>query len=476
MPELLTAAPPKRIAIIGGGCAGTLVAAQLLRRATGAVQVTVIERSPEIGPGLAYRTVCGEHRLNVPARRMSALPEKPDHFAEWAQARAGHAGFPPDLGPDSFVPRWVYGRYLQSVLREAQEWASPGVELERVVGEAIDLREPDSGPAISLADGRVLGADAVVLALGVLPGEYPIARPLPFYRSSRYVHSPLGPDTLAGVGRGDDLLIVGAGLTAVDIIVQCRELGHRGVIHALSRRGLRPLPQLPHTAVHPPPLSAAALPPSVRETVRLLRAEVRRAARDGVDWRSVVDSIRPVTPLLWRGFSLEEKSRFMRHVRPYWESHRHRVPPQSAAIVAEMEATGRLRFLAGRLVSLQETPQGAAVLIKVRGKEDFAAVRVAKVINCTGPRTDYSKYQHPLLINLLASGLIGHDPLALGVDALPNGEVCRYRGAPTGWLHTIGAPLKGVLWESTAVPEIRAFAAALADRLLREPIPSVRRR
>jgi len=91
---------------------------------------------------------------------------------------------------------------------------------------------------------------------------------------------------------------------------------------------------------------------------------------------------------------------------------------------------------------------------------------VAKVINCTGPRTDYSKYQHPLLINLLARGLIDHDPLALGINALPTGEVLRYRAGPTGWLFTLGAPLKGVLWEATAVPEIRVHAASLAERLV----------
>jgi len=71
-----------------------------------------------------------------------------------------------------------------------------------------------------------------------------------------------------------------------------------------------------------------------------------------------------------------------------------------------------------------------------------------------------------LLINLLARGLIDHDPLALGLNALPNGEVLRYRGGPSGWLFTIGPPLKGVLLESTAVIEIRVQAQALADRLL----------
>jgi len=101
-----------------------------------------------------------------------------------------------------------------------------------------------------------------------------------------------------------------------------------------------------------------------------------------------------------------------------------------------------------------------------RGTGSRVTLRVAKVINCTGPRTDYSKYQHPLLINLLARGLIDHDPLALGIKALPSFDVLRYRGGPAGWLFTIGAPLKGMLWESTAIAEIRVQAQALADQLI----------
>jgi uncharacterized NAD(P)/FAD-binding protein YdhS len=179
----------------------------------------------------------------------------------------------------------------------------------------------------------------------------------------------------------------------------------------------------------------------------------------------VIDAIRPISQAFWRGFSWEERSRFMRHVRPFWEAHRHRIAPATDAIIHNLEAAGRLKFHVGRLISLRDTEQGAAALVKVRGKEDFVALRVAKVINCTGPRTDYSKYQHPLLINLLAAGLIGHDPLALGIAALPSGEVLRYNQRPVGWLFTIGAPLKGVLWESTAVPEIRVQAQILARQI-----------
>jgi uncharacterized NAD(P)/FAD-binding protein YdhS len=137
-----------------------------------------------------------------------------------------------------------------------------------------------------------------------------------------------------------------------------------------------------------------------------------------------------------------------------------------AAVVERLVTSGQLEFIAGRLQLLEADAEGVHALIRRRGTIQHRSLRVAKVINCTGPRTDYSKYQHPLLIHLLARGLIDHDPLALGINALPTGEVLRYRGGPVGWLYTLGAPLKGVAWESTAVPEIRAQAKMVAEKLL----------
>jgi uncharacterized NAD(P)/FAD-binding protein YdhS len=456
---------PKRIAIIGGGCAGTLVAAQILKEARGATHVILIERFSPPGRGVAYRTECEEHLLNVPAARMSAWPDDPDHFLRWVKAKDGGQKESQTVNAGDFLPRQTYGRYLTDVLEEAVLNAGSNATFESVAGEAIDLEEVEDGGRITLTDGRAIVADSVVLAIGNLPGEYPIRRSLPFYHGPNYVHMPWAPGALEQIGKSDDILVVGAGLTAVDIIVKCSAQGHRGVIHALSRRGIRPQAHRDALPPYPAFLAQDRLPTTVRVAFARLREEVRTATAGGLDWRTVIDAVRPYSQALWQGFSWNERARFMRHVRPFWEAHRHRIAPLTAATVQEAEAAGRLKFHAGRLMSLRDTSGGASVLVKVRGKADFMALRVAKVINCTGPRTDYSKYQHPLLINLLAAGLIGHDPLALGIAALPSGEVLRYNQKPMGWLFTIGAPLKGVLWESTAVPEIRVQALALARRV-----------
>lgn len=454
------------IAIIGGGLSGTLVAVQLLRAAGAGTRIALIERQPRVGRGVAYATACEDHLLNVPAGRLGVFPERPSGFYDWVAARAGQEGFPQNVSAADFLPRRLFGDYLISVLAAAQQSAGPGVEFEIIAGEALDLEENDAQGRLTLADGRVLDADQVVIALGNLPGEYPIQRPLPFYSGPRYVHIPWRPGVLDNVQPDDDVLLVGAGLTAIDITVQLDRCGHRGVVHALSRRGLRPLAHKPGLPAYPPFLAAEALPTTVRAVFRRVREEVGRARAQGTDWRPVVDAIRAQTGVLWQGFSWAERARFMRHVRPHWEVHRHRIAPQVAATIERIEAEGRVKYYAGRLQSLCETETGATAQFRRRGTTALVDLRVAKVINCTGPRSDYSKFQHPLLVNLLARGLIDHDPLALGIDALPTGEVLRYRAGPVGWLFTLGAPLKGVLWESTAVPEIRSQASALAERLL----------
>jgi uncharacterized NAD(P)/FAD-binding protein YdhS len=453
------------VAIIGGGVSGCFLAAQLLRQARTPLRVLLFERMSDIGSGVAYGTENHDHLLNVPAARMGAFAGDPGHFLRWMEGQVGQVGYPAGVGAGDYLPRRIYGDYVRSVLAAAAEGAAMGVSLEQIKGEVIDIETETGTVRLRCGDGRAFAADRVVLALGNLPGEYPIRRSLPVYQSQRYVHVPWRSGALAGIPPDADVLVVGAGLTAVDVVLNLQAVGHRGKIHALSRRGLRP--QVHET--HPPyPQIFATEPPpaTILGLWRRLRREVKLAGRSGTDWRPVLDSIRPHTPAIWAALSWEERARFMRHVRPYWETHRHRVAPLVAKKIEICRAAGRLQFYAGRLESLREKGETVEASFRERGTRCRHVLHVAKVINCTGPRSDYSKYQHPLLINLLARGLIDHDPLALGINALADGTVLGYRAGPVGWLFTLGAPLKGVLWECTAVPEIRAQAEQMAARLL----------
>lgn len=461
----MTAESTPTFAIIGGGVSGCLLAVQLLREARTPLRVLLFERMTDVGRGVAYGTENREHLLNVPAGRMSALPDDPGHFQRWAAGRVGEPGYPLTAAEGDYLPRWIFGEYVRAVLAAARADAQAGVELELIKGDVTDIETEARGVRLRCGDGRSFAADRVVLALGNLPGEYPIKRPLPVYHSQRYVHVPWHPGALAGIPRDADVLIVGAGLTSVDMVLQLQEAGHQGIIHALSRRGLRPQVHEQH-AVYPDFFAAEPPPSTILKLWRRVRAEVRRAGGSGIDWRPVLDALRPRTPAIWGALSWEERARFMRHVRPFWDAHRHRLAPTVAKKIEIHRAAGKLKFYAGRLESLIETADGVEAKFRERGTTRKHVLQVAKVINCTGPRSDYSKYQHPLLVNLLARGLIDHDPLALGLNALPDGTVLGYRSGPVGWLFTLGAPLKGVLWECSAVPEIRSQARLLARRLL----------
>jgi uncharacterized NAD(P)/FAD-binding protein YdhS len=444
---------------------GALVATNLLKQAATPLRIVIVERTPPVGRGVAYGTDCPDHLLNVPAARMGAFPDEPDHFYKWVAARVGRSTFPKTVASMDFLPRALYGQYIYSVLMEARRMAAKNVVLDTVVGEAIDIEERPEGALVLLKDGRSIEATRVVLALGNLPGEYPIRKSSLFFHGRRYVHVPWTEDALEGINPTDAILIVGAGLTAADIITQLSHRGHTGTIHALSRRGLKPQVQR-LTPPYRDYLANQPFPPTVSRMLRLVRAEVRVAAANGQDWQNVIDALRPYTASIWQSWPLQERARFLRHLRPFWEAHRHRFAAQTGAQLEALNTSGQLKFYAGRLQSLTETTVGAEAIFRHRGTDRLTTLNVAKVINCTGPRSDYSKYQHPLFINLLARGLIDHDPLALGLNGNAEGDLFRYRGKPSGWLFALGAPLKGVLWECTAVAEIRIQARALSAKLL----------
>lgn len=468
-----TFSSPSRIVIIGGGLSGTLVAVQLLRRAAPGTLITLVESRPPVGRGVAYATQADVHLLNVPVERMGAFPDDPGHFLRWVSERTGRPGFPAAVAPGDFLPRRLYGDYIGYVLTEARHAADPSVSFNVRPGEVVDIDELGGAGAarVYLFDGSTLVADHVVLAIGNLPGEYPCKSGRAVYRGRRYVHVPWNADAIEGIAPDADVLIAGQGLTANDIILQLVEKGHRGNILCLSRRGLPLLAHREH-ARYPDFLADEAAPRTIRALVHRIRAEVGKAARAGYDWRGVIDALRPHSARLWAALDWPERARFLRHVRPYWETHRHRLAPEVAERISQLVLHGRVRFLAGHFRHLEETADGLRVTWRPRGADEDSVLHVSKLINCTGPRTDYSKYQHPLLINLLARGLIDHDPLALGIAATPEGRVQRYRGAAIPWFHTLGAPLKGVRWESTAAPEIRTQALAIADAILSSPVMS----
>jgi uncharacterized NAD(P)/FAD-binding protein YdhS len=444
------------VAIIGGGFTGATLAAHLLRRSSGSISVLLIERGARLGRGVAYGTQCLGHLLNVRAGNMSVYPDDPTHFLDWA--RVNHDS---GVSVDDYLPRAIYGQYVASVLREEMQHY-PG-KVEHVQDEAICLDRVGNTTEIRLRSGRTLWADKVVLANGNFPpGDPRLPGRTP--HSQRYVSNPWTAGALDLVARDKSVLIVGSGLTGVDVAITLRQRGFSGTIQVLSRHGL--LPQT-HKATAPwPAFWGKQSPRTVRGLLRTIRVQVEAAERAGSDWRAVIDSLRPFTQEIWGSLSLQERRKFLRHVRPYWDVHRHRVAPAIGNTLASQLNNGQIESHAGRITAFAEDTNGVDVTYRDRESGKVDRLRVDRVLNCTGPESDCRKVNDALLTSLIRKRSVRPDPLFLGVDVSADGALIDADGAASDFLYTIGPIRKGTLWESIAVPELRVQAWEMATLLL----------
>jgi uncharacterized NAD(P)/FAD-binding protein YdhS len=425
------------VAIVGGGFSGTITAAQLARRGIDSI---IIDGSGRIGRGIAYSTAESAHLLNVRAEGMSAWAGEPEHFTRW-------------FGGDgrAFAERRRFGAYLGEILDQA---VASGKTRTTAVA-ATHATAAEGGWSIGLSDDRTIEARALVLALGNQEPE-----PLPGLAllGERYIPDPWGEEARAAVrdvaDRGGSALLIGTGLTMVDLVLSLEAAGHRGGVVALSRRG-----QIPRSHADYEPASAAweELPASnLRRLWRWLR---RRSAEVG--WRAAVDSLRPHSHALWQSLDGDQQRRFLRHARPWWDVHRHRIAPAVARTVARIIGEGRLQILAGRIVSARDAANGIEVEIRKRGARSAQQMRFDYAFNCTGPLHSIERTRDPLLRSLLDAGGVRPDHLGIGLEGDEKSRVGER-------LWALGSLTKGRYWEIIAVPDIREQAAAVAEDIARE--------
>ena len=458
------------VTIVGGGLSGTLAAVHLLRELRTPCRVRLVERSGSFGPGIAYRTRLRDHLLNVRASAMGGIAGDPGHFMGWLRGPRGveasaRWGATPD--PDDFLPRGLYADYLRDLLDERERGAKRGVELERIHADVVGARAERSAPrgAVTLADRRTLESHAIILALGNPPPAHPTAEEAPFYQSHRYIRDPWGENALDVVEREAPVLIVGSNLTMIDVAIDLERRGHRGHRYCVSRHGLLPPEHLrkPGPRASQSPMEAR----TARGLVGEIRDRIATRASEGIDWRSEVESIRWSISEAWRALPELEKKRLLRHARPFWEIVRHRAAPANMRDIVGMRERGQWSLRAARVHSFKEHEGGVDVVLLPRGHDRVETLTVGFVINATGPEMDYRNVDSPLIRQLLQDGSVRPGPLGIGLDASPDGALLSRDGTPSGAFSTLGPPLRGVLWETTAVPEIRDQAAALAERIVR---------
>ena len=437
------------VAIAGGGFSGAMVAAHFARSEYGNLSVRLFEEG-EIGRGAAYGTPHAKHLLNTRASAMSAYPDEPDHFLRWLG---------PSVSPNAFVSRRLYGDYVAEIARRAFVRSSFEIVPNRVVSA---VRREDTYVLVT-ASGTEFAAKALVLATG----------------NGRPNDDFLPPDLLAHPGYvgdpwrfdyshvGGHVLLIGSGLTALDVLVALESAGHRGVVHVVSRRA-----QFPQA--HAEGLTSYDVVPvldatGARSLTRSFRGQVREAARRGFDWRAVVDAVRPEGEALWKRLSPQEQRRFDRHVRSMWERHRHRVPETVDAVRRRYVRTGRLFVHSGRIAGFGS----GAVSIATRDRETLT-IHADWIVNCTGLGRGRRIFGDPLLAGLVRDGYAAPEQLGMGIRLDSAGAVLGADGSADGRLWAVGPLARGTRFESTAVPELRVAAQTVAAGVL-ESVATERR-
>lgn len=445
------------IVIIGAGFSGTVTAIEYLRRAQCGDVLIMINRSGKMARGLAYGTNSPHHLLNVPAGNMTALVDQPDSFLAYCKDH-GHEG----VG-SSFMPRQIYGEYLEHLLETAV--VDSAAACLRLVGDVTAIRHLESGSEVAIAGQPSVRADHVVLAFGNFPPAQP-AGVEAIVDSDAYSRDPWGPLPAIQSGQAPDVLLIGSGLTAVDALIEIRQHYPQATFTLLSRRGLLPTghrDRLP-TPGYSGDIARKVLqaPVTLRRLVRTMREEIALAPDL---WRDIVAAIRPVTPALWQALDTHERGRFLRHLQPYWDVHRHRLAPASHRLLERTLEDITVQVVAGRVLSLNSKANGVKAVIKRRRSRTQIEMSFDWVINCTGPSTRIRHLHSPLIQQLLADGMLSVDPLELGLLTAPDGAVIDQSGVELAWLSYVGPMLRATWWEATAVPELRRHAQELAIRL-----------
>jgi len=455
------------VAIIGNGFSGLMVARHLIDLGDTNLSISIFEKQHPPGQGIAYSPQSEKVLLNVVAAKMSAFPDKPTHFVEWLSKQTQFLNDDIELLKNSFVSRSIYGKYLNELWIETLELAlSKKIHLELFQLEITDLIYSETKICIQSFNNE-FKVDKVILATGnQLPGN-PKGLKGDSLLSNRYFQNPWNYK-LDSIDTQKPIFIIGNGLTMVDTVIQLREQNRSNKIISLSPHGFHILPHRNFSYTLPDWVSELSQQPTLLELVSAINKQLKSLHKHGISAEPLIDSIRPHTQRFWRGFSYSEKVRFMRHFRHLWGLARHRLPFVTYDIIQKERIKGTLSIKSGYVISTKPVENGIEISYHDNTTKQNQTIIAEALINCTGPESDITKTNSSLLQNCLKKGYIQQDELKLGISANINTfETINSAGKENWKVFAIGNLLRGELWESTAVNELRIQAKNLASAILR---------
>lgn len=453
------------VAIIGGGFTGAVVAANLAGKTTGqAVDIIVFEPRERLGAGLAYDTADPAHRVNVPAARMSLIPDRPDDFVTWLSRNAEPGDDPDVMAADGhlYPRRAMFGRYVGDFIAPFLKSGRVHHCRERVV----DIVRTGGQWRVRADKGTEIFADIAIIATThpapCAPREFAKA----LVGHPRFIADSTIPGALSAIGKNDRVLVVGNGLTAADVITSLRRRGHQGVVTALSRRGLR---SRGHATTVAEPFGDFVSDP--QHTAVLLLRQVRQAIRDarkiGRSWHAVFDALRTQGGDIWRALPVAERRRLVRHLRPYWDVHRFRVAPQIDAVITQGLERGDVRVLGGSVQAIARAGEAIAVELRPRHTGECEHLEFDACVVTTGPAHAGVLASQQWLTDLAAAGHLRPDKVGLGLACNEQSHAVDWEGKADETLFIAGPLARGTFGELMGLPQVNDHAIFVADQVTR---------
>jgi len=456
------------VAIIGGGFCGLMTAVHLMK-STAALKIIIINEGYPFGKGVAYSAHTEKYLLNVRAINMSAFTDVPMHFVEWLQGQKKYKHIARNILVNVYVPRKIYGQYLASIWQQALENKPAHVEIELVHQKATDIQQHNSTYHILLNNDDILHTDMVILATGnTAPRELDIPNKS-FLQSKKYFQNPWTKECVSNVKQEESILIVGNGLTMIDTLQGIKENGFNGTVYSLSPNGVALQPHKYNLLVYDKVIEELPQDFTLYNMFTLVHAHAKALTAVGIGPHLIIDALRPYIQQIWQAFTLEEKRKFLKRLSHAWTVLRHRIPLHIHEQVQDMRLQKQLVTFSGRIKNITEDAGKVQVTFLNKKTKNLEVIEADRVMNCTGTEANVCRSANELLRNLAAQGTIVPDALQLGVEADPvSGAVININGVKNETMFTIGGNLKGILWESTAVPDLRMQTRRLALHIMQQ--------